>query len=92
MKRVKELNLGDIVKIKENGVPVEFTVVYKITPDKPFHGYTSGIVICRNGPDPIFHRIPLIILEDDKLQVDDDGLISAITNEEVDTNEIYSRS
>lgn len=85
MKRVKELDLNDIVKIKENGVPVEFAVVHKITPDKPFHGYTSGTVICRIGPDPIFHRIPLIILDDNKLQVDDDGLLSAITNEEADT-------
>lgn len=88
MKLVKELNLGDIVKIKENGVPAKFTVVDKITPDKPFNGFTSGTVVCRNGPDPIFHRIPLLILDDDKLQVDDDGLISAITDEGVDTNEI----
>lgn len=54
MKRAKELNLFDIVKIKENGVPVEYAVVYKITPDKPFHGYTSGTVVCRTEPPSYF--------------------------------------
>lgn len=85
MKRATELNLYDMVKIKENGVPAEYAVVYKITPDKPLHGFTSGTVVCRTKPDPIFHRMPLIILDDDKLQVDDDGLLSAITDEEADT-------
>lgn len=92
MKLLKDMKVFDTVKLKENGVPVDYTVVYKATPDNPFNGHTSGTAICRNESVSDLHQIPLILLEDDKVQVDDDGVLSAITNEEVDTNEIYSRS
>ena len=92
MKLLKDMKIFDIVKLKENGVPVEYTVVFKATPNTPFNGHTSGTAICRNESVPDLHRIPLILLDDDKVQVDDDGLLTAITDEEVDTNEIYSRS
>ena len=91
MKLLKDMKIFDTVKLKENGVPVEYTVVFKATPNTPFNGHTSGTVICRNESVPDLHRIPLILL-DDKVQVDYDGVLSAITDEEVDTNEIYSRS
>lgn len=92
MKLLKDMKIFDTVKLKENGVPVEYTVVFKATPNTPFNGHTSGTAICRNESVPDLHRIPLILLDDDKVQVDDDGVLSAITDEEVDTNEIYSRS
>lgn len=92
MKLLKDMKIFDTVKLKENGVPVEYTVVFKATPNTPFNGHTSGTAICRNESVPDLHRIPLILLDDDKVQVDDDGILTAITNEEVDTNEIYSRS
>lgn len=90
MKLLKDMKVFDTVKLKENGVPVDYTVVYKATPDNPFNGHTSGTAICRNESVPDIHQIPLILL-DDKVQVDDDGILTAITDEEVDTNEIYSR-
>lgn len=92
MKLLKDMKVFDIVKLKENGVPVEYTVVYKVTPDNPFNGHTSGTAICRNESVPNLHQIPLILLDDDKVQVDDDGVLTAITDEWVDINEIYSRS
>lgn len=92
MKLLKDMKIFDTVKLKENGVPVEYTVVFKATPNTPFNGHTSGTAICRNESVPDLHRIPLILLDDDKVQVDYDGVLSAITDEEVDTNEIYSRS
>lgn len=92
MKLLKDMKIFDTVKLKENGVPVEYTVVFKATPNTPFNGHTSGTAICRNEPVSDLHRIPLILLDDDKVQVDYDGVLSAITDEEVDTNEIYSRS
>lgn len=92
MKLLKDMKIFDTVKLKENGVPVDYTVVYKATPDNPFNGHTSGTAICRNESVPNLHQIPLILLDDDKVQVDEDGLLTAITDEEVDTNEIYSRS
>ena len=92
MKLLKDMKIFDTVKIKENGVPVEYTIVFKATPNTPFNGHTSGTAICRNEPVSDLHQIPLILLDDDKVQVDEDGVLTAITNEEVDTNEIYSRS
>lgn len=92
MKLLKDMKIFDTVKLKENGVPVEYTVVCKVTPDSPFNGHTSGTAICRNEFVSDTHRIPLILLDDDKVQVDDDGVLTAITDEGVDTNEIYSRS
>lgn len=91
MKLLRDMKIFDTVKLKENGVPVDYTVVYKVTPDKPFNGHTSGTAICRNEPVSDLHQIPLILLDDDKVQVDDDGVLSVIDNGEVDTNEIYSR-
>lgn len=92
MKLLKDMKFFDTVKLRENGVPVEYTVVYKATPDEPFNGHTSGTAICRNESLSDLHQIPLILLDDDKVQVDDDGVLSAITDEEVNTNEVYSRS
>lgn len=92
MKLLKDMKIFDTVKLKENGVPVEYTVVYKATPDNPFNGHTSGTAICRNESVPDIHQIPLILLDDDKVQVDEDGLLTAITDVEVNIDEVYSRS
>ena len=91
MKYIKDMNLHDIVKIKENGVPVDYTIVRKITPDSPFIGHTSGIALVRNeyitSPAKV---LPLLIVLDETI-VNDDGILIG-SDKEVDTNEIYSRS
>lgn len=33
MKLLKDMKIFDTVKLKENGVPVEYIVMYKITPE-----------------------------------------------------------
>ena len=50
MKLLKDMKIFDTVKLKENGVPVEYIVMYKITPDNSFNGHTSGTGICRKNP------------------------------------------
>lgn len=83
MKYIKEMNLQDIVKIKENGVPVDYTIVCKITPDSPFLGHTSGIALVRNeyttSPDRV---LPLLIILDEAI-VNDEGILIG-SNKEVD--------
>lgn len=85
MRFIKDMNLQDIVKIKENGVPVDYTIVRKITPDSPFLGHTSGIALVRNeyitSPDRV---LPLLIILDEAI-VNDGILIGS--NKEVDANE-----
>ena len=91
MKYIREMNLQDIVKINENGVPVDYTIVRKITPDSPFIGHTSGVALVRNeyisSPAKV---LPLLIVLDEAI-VNDDGILIG-SDKEVDTNEIYSRS
>ena len=86
MKYIREMNVQDIVKIKENGVPVDYTIVRKITPDSPFIGHTSGIALVRNeyitSPDKV---LPLLIVLDEAI-VNDDGMLIGSDNEE-DTDE-----
>lgn len=91
MRFIKDMNLQDIVKIKENGVPVDYIIVRKISPDSPFMGHTSGIALVRNeyisSPDKV---LPLLIVLGEA-RVNDDGILIG-SDKEVDTNEIYSRS
>ena len=91
MRFIKDMKLQDTVKIKENGVPVDYTLVHKLTPDSPFMGHTSGIVLVRNeyiaSPDKV---LPLLIVLDEAI-VNDDGILIG-SDKEVDTDEIYSRS
>ena len=91
MRFIKDMNLQDIVKIKENGVPVDYIIVRKITPDSPFMGHTSGIALVRNeyisSPDKV---LPLIIVLDEAI-VNDDGILIG-SDKEVDTNENVIRS
>ena len=91
MRFIKDMNVQDIVKIKENGVPVDYTIVRKITPDSPFIGHTSGIALVRNeyitSPDKV---LPLIIVLDEAI-VNDDGILIG-SDKEVDTNENVIRS
>lgn len=91
MRFIKDMNLQDIVKIKENGVPVDYTIVRKITPDSPFLGHTSGIALVRNeyitSPDRV---LPLLIVLDEAI-VNDDGILIG-SDKEADTNENVIRS
>lgn len=84
MRFIKDMNVQDIVKIRENGVPVDYTTVYKITPDSPFLGHTSGIALVRNeyitSPD---RGLPLLIVLDEAI-VNDEGILIG-SDKEVDT-------
>ena len=91
MRFIKDMNVQDIVKIKENGVPVDYTIVCKITPDNPFLGHTSGVALVRNeyitSPDRV---LPLLIVLDEAIVNDDCILIGS--DKEVDTNENVIRN
>ena len=91
MRFIKDMNVQDIVKIKENGVPVDYTIVRKITPDSPFLDHTSGIALVRNeyitSPDRV---LPLLIVLDEAI-VNDDGILIG-SDKEADTNENVIRS
>ena len=91
MRFIKDMNVQDIVKIKENGVPVDYTIVCKITPDSPFLGHTSGVALVRNeyitSPDRV---LPLLIILDEAI-VNDEGILIGSTKE-VDANENVIRS
>lgn len=84
MRFIKDMNVQDIVKIRENGVPVDYTIVYKITPDSPFLGHTSGIALVRNeyitSPD---RGLPLLIILDEAI-VNDEGILIG-SDKKVDT-------
>lgn len=85
MRFIKDMNLYDIVKIKENGVPVDYAIAFKITPDDPFNGCTSGVALvridCIASPDKVH---PLIVIMDEAM-VNDDGILCG-SDDEVDTN------
>lgn len=85
MRFIKDMNLQDIVKIKENGVPVDYTIVRKITPDSPFLGHTSGIALVRNEYITSPDRVLLLLIILDEAIVNDGILIGS--NKEVDANE-----
>lgn len=74
MRMLKDMELMNVVKIRENNVPVDYIVVRKITPDNPFYGYTSGIIVCRKEVLPDKYVYPIILLSDEA-QVDDSGFI-----------------
>ena len=84
MRFIKDMNVQDIVKIKENGVPVDYTIVCKMTPDSPFLGHTSGVALVRNeyitSPDRV---LPLLIVLDEAI-VNDDGILIG-SDKEVNT-------
>ena len=86
MKCIKDMPLYDIVKIKENGVPVDYGIAFKVTPDNPFNGYTSGVALvridCIASPAKIH---PLIVIMDEAM-VNDDGILCG-SDDEVNTNE-----
>ena len=86
MRFIKDMNLYDIVKIKENGVPVDYGIAFKITPDNPFNGYTSGVALvridCIASPAKIH---PLLVIMDEAM-VNDDGILCG-SDDEVNTNE-----
>ena len=86
MRFIKDMNLYDIVKIKENGVPVDYGIAFKITPDNPFNGYTSGVALvrieCIASPAKIH---PLLVIMDEAM-VNDDGILCGL-DDEVNTNE-----
>ena len=86
MRFIKDMNLYDIVKIKENGVPVDYVIAFKITPDNPFNGYTSGVALvridCIASPAKLH---PLLVIMDEAV-VNDDGILCG-SDDEVNTNE-----
>ena len=86
MRFIKDMNLYDIVKIKENDVPVDYGIAFKITPDNPFNGYTSGVALvridCIASPAKIH---PLLVIMDEAM-VNDDGILCGL-DDEVNTNE-----
>ena len=86
MRFIKDMNLYDIVKIKENGVPVDYGIAFNITPDNPFNGYTSGVALvrieCIASPAKIH---PLLVIMDEAM-VNDDGILCGL-DDEVNTNE-----
>lgn len=85
MRFIKDMHLYDIVKIKENGVPVDYGIAFKITPDNPFNGYTSGVALvridCIASPAKIH---PLLVIMDEAM-VNDDGILCG-SDDEVNTN------
>lgn len=92
MRFIKDMNLYDIVKIKENGVPVDYTIVFKITPDNPFNGYTSGVALVRIDYIVRIDRIvspakvrPLIVIKNETV-VNDAGILCG-SDDEANTNE-----
>ena len=86
MRFIKDMNLYDIVKIKENGVPVDYGIAFKVTPDNPFNGCTSGVALvridCIASPAKIH---PLLVIMDEAM-VNDDGILCG-SDDEVNTNE-----
>ena len=86
MRFIKDMNLYDIVKIKENDVPVDYGIAFKITPDNPFNGYTSGVALvridCIASPAKIH---PLLVIMNEAM-VNDDGILCG-SDDEINTNE-----
>ena len=86
MRFIKDMNLYDIVKIKENGVPVDYVIAFKITPDNPFNGCTFGVAVvridCIASPAKIH---PLLVIMDEAM-VNDDGILCG-SDDEANTNE-----
>ena len=40
-------NVGDTIKIKENGTAVSFTIVHKGSPSTAYSGFDNGVVVLR---------------------------------------------
>ena len=78
------LSMVSLFPTVNHGVPVDYTIVYKITPDSPFLGHTSGIALVRNeyttSPD---RGLPLLIVLDEAI-VNDEGILIG-SDKEVDT-------
>ena len=85
MRFIKDMHLYDIVKIKENGVPVDYVIAFKITPDNPFNGYTSGVALvridCIASPAKIH---PLLVIMNEAM-VNDYGILCG-SDDETNTN------
>lgn len=85
MRFIKDMHLYEIVKIKENDVPVDYAIVFKITPDNPFNGCTSGVAImridCIASPAKIH---PLLVIMNEAM-VNDAGILCG-SDDEVNTN------
>ena len=85
MRFIKDMNLYEIVKIKENGVPADYIIAFKITPDDPFNGCTSGVALVRIdciAPPAKLH--PLLVIMDEAM-VNDDGILCG-SDDEANTN------
>ena len=94
MRFIKDMNLYDIVKIKENGVPVDYIIAFKITPDDPFNGCTSGVALVRidciasQSPAKLH---PLLVIMDEAM-VNDDGILCGSDDESNTDGTDYTNS
>lgn len=85
MRFIKDMNLYDIVKIKENGIPVDYGIAFKITPDNPFNGYTSGVALVRIDSIASPAKIhPLLVIMNEAM-VNDYGILCG-SDDEANTN------
>ena len=85
MRFIKDMNLYDIVKIKENGVPVDYAIAFKVTPDNPFNGCTSGVALVRIDSIAYPAKLhPLLVIMNEAM-VNDDGILCG-SDDEANTN------